>query len=96
MHLSRESLAELCDFHPTYIGQLERGEKNATLETISRLYQGFGIPLSKLLEDIDSMDSASNSVPLDVYHRLMQLSAAEQKKVASILLEIMDLTQKNV
>lgn len=95
MRLSQEALAELCDFHPTYIGQLERGEKNATLESISRLSQGLGIPLNKLLEDIDVMDTTSNNIPLDIYHRLMQLPMTEQKRVASILLEIIDLAQNN-
>ena len=32
--LSQEKLAELACCHPTYIGQLERGEKNATLDSI--------------------------------------------------------------
>ena len=32
--LSQEKLAELAGCHPTYIGQLERGEKNATLESV--------------------------------------------------------------
>lgn len=36
-HLSQEELAEKCGMHPTYIGQLERGEKNATLESISKV-----------------------------------------------------------
>lgn len=34
--LSQDKLAELSAFHPTYIGQLERGEKNATLESIEK------------------------------------------------------------
>lgn len=33
---SQEYLAEKADVHHTYIGQLERGEKNATIESISK------------------------------------------------------------
>lgn len=34
---SQEYLAEKADVHHTYIGQLERGEKNATIESISKI-----------------------------------------------------------
>ena len=33
--LSQEQLAERSGCHPTYIGQVERGEKNATLDSIA-------------------------------------------------------------
>ena len=26
-HMTQEKLAEICNLHPTYIGQIERGEK---------------------------------------------------------------------
>ena len=32
--LSQEKLAEMSGCHSTYIGQIERGEKNATLESV--------------------------------------------------------------
>ena len=34
---SQEYLAEKAEVHHTYIGQLERGEKNATIESISKI-----------------------------------------------------------
>lgn len=91
-HLSQENLAELCGFHPTYIGQLERGEKNATLESVYRISRGLGISINKLLADIDTIDTASDNIALEVYHKLMQLPAPKQKKIAAILLEIIDMT----
>lgn len=90
-HLSQEDLAELCDFHPTYIGQLERGEKNATLESISKLSQGLGITLNTLLKDIDTLESESDNVPLEIYHKLMKMPKEKQLKIASILTDIIDM-----
>ena len=40
---SQEKLAELSGCHPTYIGQLERGEKNATLESVERISSALDI-----------------------------------------------------
>lgn len=33
---TQEHLAELADLHPTYIGQVERGEKNITIESLEK------------------------------------------------------------
>ena len=46
--LSQEELAEKCALHPTYIGQVDRGEKNATIESISKIAGGLSVSLSTL------------------------------------------------
>ena len=53
---SQEKLAELSGCHPTYIGQLERGEKNATLESVEKISSALGVTLSKLFEMIGDTD----------------------------------------
>ena len=45
--LSQEIVAELSGCHPTYIGQVERGEKNATIESIEKIAAAIEVPLSK-------------------------------------------------
>lgn len=50
--LSQEQLAEKCALHATYIGQLERGEKNATLESIEKVVKGLNISFETLFEKI--------------------------------------------
>lgn len=55
--LSQEKLAELSGCHPTYIGQVERSEKNATLESIEKIASALNVPLSQLFEKLDNSDA---------------------------------------
>ncbi len=49
MNLSQEELADLANIHRTYIGGIERGERNPTLTMIVRLASALGVPPAKLL-----------------------------------------------
>ena len=83
-HMSQEALAEKCGLHPTYIGKLERGEKNATLESIGKIADGLSVSLSRLLENIDSGSDGDN-IPLEAYRILQERSETDQKKLFQIL-----------
>lgn len=85
---SQEKLAELSGCHPTYIGQLERGEKNATLESIERITTALGISLSKLFEKLDKHEDNSQDIPLACYEFLSAKSKDEQEQLYKILLEM--------
>jgi transcriptional regulator with XRE-family HTH domain len=50
MKLSQEDFAELCDLHRTYIGQVERGEKNISFVNILRISKALSMRPSKLLQ----------------------------------------------
>jgi len=63
--LSQEKLAELAGLHRTYLGGVERGERNPTLLTLVKIARGFGVPLARLVEfddiltDLDVHDAKS-------------------------------------
>ena len=86
--LSQEKLAELSGCHPTYIGQLERGEKNATIESIERITAALGISLSKLFEKLDGQEGGAKDIPLACYEFLSAKSKDEQEQLYKILLEM--------
>ncbi len=44
--LSQEELAEKAGVHRTYIGMIERAEKNITLLNIQKIAQAFGVSIA--------------------------------------------------
>jgi len=46
--LSQEALAEVCDLDRTYIGGIERGERNVSLINIKKIADALGVPVKEL------------------------------------------------
>jgi transcriptional regulator with XRE-family HTH domain len=47
--MSQEKLAELACLHPTYVGMIERGVRNPTLDVAARLAKALKVGLPKLI-----------------------------------------------
>lgn len=51
--LSQEELAEHCGLHRTYVGSVERHERNVTLSTLEALAATLGVTVPELLTKHD-------------------------------------------
>ena len=48
--LSQEAFADVLEVHRTYIGGVERGERNLTLKSVERIAQRIGVDAPALLQ----------------------------------------------
>lgn len=48
--LSQEDLADQAGLHRTYIGMIERAEKNVTLRNIDKLCRALGVTISEIFD----------------------------------------------
>jgi transcriptional regulator with XRE-family HTH domain len=51
--LSQEKLAEICGLHRTYVGSVERAERNVTLSTLEAFATALGVSVPDLLAKRD-------------------------------------------
>ncbi|HLI63033.1 MAG TPA: helix-turn-helix transcriptional regulator [Terriglobales bacterium] len=48
---SQEDMAEKCGLHRTYVGAIERGERNITLATLKQLADALGVTSAELITE---------------------------------------------
>jgi len=53
--LSQEGLADLCGYHRTYIGAIERAERNITIATLCSLAASLNLSVFELLKVRDEI-----------------------------------------
>lgn len=85
LSLTQEELAERCGLHPTYIGQLERGEKNATLESITKIVLGLNTSFEVLFEKLTPSNDTRPNIAAECYEIIDALSLEEQKAILDII-----------
>jgi transcriptional regulator with XRE-family HTH domain len=50
--LSQEALADRAGLHRTFVGSVERAERNISLDNVERLAKALGVTMSQLLAEV--------------------------------------------
>lgn len=90
-NLSQEKLAELSGLNTSYIGQIERGDKNPSIETVYKIAKSLNINISTLFENLMTSDEHKNQYPQSVYSMMLECSEEKCKKIFEIVSIISDI-----
>ena len=83
--LSQEELAYRASLHNTYIGQLERGEKNATIESLAKISTALDITFAELFEDKTSHPKVLSFELEEMVNLLENRSKKDQRAVLAFI-----------
>jgi len=50
LNLTQEELADKAELHPSYIGQVERGSKKVSIETLQKITHALNVPLKSIFD----------------------------------------------
>jgi transcriptional regulator with XRE-family HTH domain len=88
--LSQEQVGEKADFHYSYIGRIERGEKNISLLTLSRIADALNVGIHQFFSyavELEELTTKEKAIK-EILHLLMNQNYDEIKKAHNILKEI--------
>lgn len=88
--LTQEQFAEISGFHFSYIGAVERGEKNITMLNLEKMSEALEVEVQELFRysDINLGQTKKQIDMQDIMELLLKLSGADIKKAKVILNEI--------
>lgn len=89
LRYSQEVVAEKAGLHPTYIGQVERGEKNATIESIEKLCLALEYPMEELFAKI-AVTNEQEAVANQCFSLIVSQPPKEQEQLLTILKHIVE------
>lgn len=86
LNLTQEKLAECVDISASYMGQIERGERNVTLDTLLKISNNLNVSIDYLLKDSIDID---NDITLNQIKQLFSGKSLSHKQMAVDLIRVM-------
>ena len=87
-HMTQEQLAELLELDTQYYAQLERGERNFTIEKIIRICQIFQIGIQDIIKVESVSSSDTSSLIQQINNQLQSLTHSQLVVVEKFVQEI--------
>ncbi|MEK3726200.1 helix-turn-helix domain-containing protein [Paenibacillus sp. FSL H8-0034] len=92
--LSQEELAHLASLHPTYIGQIERAEKNVTLDSLVKLTGALNITLEDLFRHLQLSFNNQDTHLTKIVLQLQKRGVDDHKFILKQLEQMLDWKDK--
>lgn len=86
LNLTQEKLSESVGISDSYLGQIERGERSVTLDTLIRLANRLNVTIDYLLKDYVNTD---NNMFLNQFAQIIDGHEAKHKEMALDVVKIM-------
>lgn len=86
LNMTQETLAEKVDISDAYIGQIERGERHLTLDTLVRLTNQLGVTIDYVLQDSIEYDDVHF---IDQIKQIAYQRSSKEKQMALDMLKMM-------
>jgi transcriptional regulator with XRE-family HTH domain len=93
--ISQEELAEKASVYHTFIGQIERGEKGLSLDTLESVIKALDISLGDIGKNLPFNVNNVEEIKLELLiNRLLERNPKKREALLKIFLEILDLDEK--
>ena len=93
--LSQEKLAGKADLHPTYVGAVERGERNLSLSAIKKIAKGLQVNIPELFV-FDTFKKTADEKELigaEIMRLLISLDTKTLRIVSKVIKQILHLSK---